>query len=214
MISHLDKDVGRIMKLLAELGLDDNTLVMFSSDNGTTHLDKEVDFEFFESVGPLRGLKGSLYEGGIRVPMIARWPGKIEPSTTTDHISAFWDVMPTIAEVAGTKPPEGIDGVSFAPTLLGRPDEQKQRGYMYWEFTGYGGQQAVRMGDWKGVRQNMLRKNNPDPLAIELYDLKEDIGESRDVAAEHPEIVARIRNIMTAGRVPSKLFPIPLIEGK
>ena len=171
-----------------------------------------MDYEFFESVGPLRGLKGSLYEGGIRVPMIARWPGKIEPSTTTDHPSAFWDVMPTIAEVTGTKVPKGIDGVSFAPTLLGQPDQQKQPEYLYWEFTGYGGQQAVRMGDWKAVRQNMLRRNNPDPLKIELYNLKDDIGESRDVAAENPEIVARMRKIMKTGRVPSELFPIAPLD--
>jgi arylsulfatase len=212
MISRLDKDVGRIMALLKELGLDEDTLVMFSSDNGTTHLEKEVDYEFFESVGPLRGLKGSLYEGGIRVPMIARWPGKIEPSTTTDHISAFWDVVPTIAEVIGAEPPKGIDGISFAPTLLGRADEQKQHEYLYWEFPSYGGQQAVRMGDWKADRQEMLRRNNPDPLKIELYNLKDDVGESRDVAAEHPEIVARMRKIMESEHVPSELFPMPPID--
>ena len=183
MISRLDRDTGLLMKQLKELGLDNNTLVIFSSDNGTTHLDKEVDFEFFESVGPLRGLKGSLYEGGIRVPMIARWPGKIKPSTTTDHVSGFYDVMPTIAEVVGIEPPPGIDGISFAPTLFGQPERQQQHEFLYWEFGGYGGQQAVRMGDWKGVRQNMLRRNNPDPLKIELYNLRDDIGESRDVAA-------------------------------
>jgi len=212
MISRLDKDVGRIMALIRELGLDKETLVMFSSDNGTTHLEKEADYEFFESVGPLRGLKGSLYEGGIRVPMIARWPGKIEPGTTTDHISAFCDVMPTIAEVTGTELPKGIDGVSFLPTLLGRPDEQKQHDHLYWEFTGYGGQQAVRMGPWKAVRQNMLRRNNREPLRIELYNLEKDIGESQDVAAEHPEIVARMRKVMQSEHVPSKLFPMPPID--
>jgi len=212
MISRLDKDVGRIMALLDELGLDDNTLVMFSSDNGTTHLEKEVDYEFFKSVGPLRGLKGSLYEGGIRVPMIARWPGKIKPSTTTDHISAFWDVLPTIAEVTGAEPPKGIDGISFAPALLGKPERQKRHEHLYWEFPGYGGQQAVRMGDWKAVRQGMLRRNNPDPLKIELYNLKDDIGESHDVAAEQPEIVARMRKILQAEHVPSELFPMPPID--
>jgi arylsulfatase len=160
----------------------------------------------------LRGLKGSLYEGGIRVPMIARWPGKIKPSTTTDHISAFCDVMPTIAEVTGTRPPEGIDGVSFAPTLFGRTQDQRQHEYLYWEFPGYGGQQAVRMGPWKAVRQQMLRRNNPDPLKIELYNLDEDIGESRDVAAKNPEIVARLRQIMKAARVPSEVFPMPPID--
>ena len=211
MISRLDKDVGLIMALLDELGLDDNTLVMFTSDNGTTHLKDEVDYDFFKSVGPLRGLKGSLYEGGIRVPMIARWPGRIKPSTTTDHVSAFWDVLPTIAEVTATRPPENTDGISFAPTLLGRTDQQQHK-CLYWEFPSYGGQQAVRMGDWKAVRQNMLRRNNRDPLKIELYNLKDDIGESRDVAAEHPEIVARMRNTMQSERVPSELFPMSPID--
>jgi arylsulfatase A len=212
MISRLDKDVGRIMALLEELDLDDNTLVMFSSDNGTTHLGKEVDYEFFESVGPLRGLKGSLYEGGIRVPMIARWTGKIKAATVTDHVSAFWDVLPTIAEVTGTEPPKGIDGISFAPTLLGRPAEQKQHEFLYWEFTGYGGQQGVRMGNWKAVRQGMLRRNNPDPLKIELYSLKDDVGESQDVAADQPDVVARLRKIMQSEHVPSELFPMPPID--
>jgi arylsulfatase len=212
MISRLDKDVGRILGLLHELGLDDNTLVMFSGDNGTTHLEKEVDCEFFRSVGPLRGLKGSLYEGGIRVPMIARWSGKIKPGTTSNHVSAFWDVLPTIAELSGVKPPEPIDGISFAPTLLGQPDRQKRHEFLYWEFPGYGGQQAVRLGDWKAVRQGMLRRNNQQPLRIELYDLTNDIGESRDVAAEHPEIVARARKIMQSEHVPSVLFPMPPID--
>jgi arylsulfatase len=212
MITHLDTDVGRIMKLLRELDLDDSTLVMFSSDNGTTHLDQEVDYEFFESVGPLRGLKGSLYEGGIRVPMIARWPGKIEAGSVTDHISAFWDVMPTIAEVTGTTAPQPIDGISFAPTLLARPQEQRQHEFLYWEFPGYGGQQAVRMGPWKAVRQNMLRRNNPDPLKIELYNLVDHIGESRDVAAEHPDVVAKLRAIMDEQHTPSKLFPMAPLD--
>ncbi len=212
MISRLDRDTGKIMKQLKQLGLDDNTLVMFTSDNGTTHLEQEVDYEFFESVKPLRGLKGSLYEGGIRVPMIARWTGKIKPDTTTDLISGFSDVMPTIAEVVGIKPPSGIDGISFAPTLLGHPERQKKHEFLYREFTGYGGQQAVWMGDWKGIRQNILRRNNPDPLKIELYNLRDDISESHDVAAEHPEIVARIRKIMETEHVPSPIFPMPPID--
>lgn len=212
MISRLDKDVGRILALVKELGLDDDTLVLFSSDNGTTHLEKEVDYEFFDSVGPLRGLKGSLYEGGIRVPMIARWPGKIRPGATADLVSAFWDVMPTIAEITGTDAPENIDGISFAPTLLDRAKDQKTHGFLYWEFAAYGGQQAVRMGDWKGIRQNMLLRKNPDPLKIELYDLKEDIGEARDVAADHPDIVAKIAEIMRAGRSPSQQFPFAPLD--
>lgn len=212
MISRLDKDVGRIMALLEELELSDKTIVMFSSDNGTTHLDSEVDHVFFQSVGPLRGLKGSLYEGGIRVPMIARWPGRIRPFTQSDHLSAFWDVLPTLAELAGATPPEGIDGISFAPTLLGMPEKQRQHEHLYWEFPGYGGQQAVRMGPWKGVRQNMLRAGNPEPLRIELYNLRDDIGESKDLAARHPEMVARIERIMADEHVPSERFPMPPID--
>jgi arylsulfatase len=212
MISRLDRDVGRIIKLLSELGIERDTIVMFSSDNGTTHLKKEVDYEFFASVGPLRGLKGSVYEGGIRVPMIARWPGKIEPGSVTDHISAFWDVMPTIAELTGTKPPAGIDGISFLPTLLGQPQKQRKHEFLYWEFPSYGGQQAVRMGKWKAVRQKMLRRNNPDPLRIELYDLEHDIGEQHDVAAKYPEIVERIRRIMEREHTPSRLFPLRPID--
>ena len=212
MISRLDKSVGQIMAQLERFGLDDNTLVMFSSDNGTTHLEQEVDYKFFESVGPLRELKGSLYEGGIRVPMIARWKGKIEPSTTTDLPSAFYDVMPTLAEVAGVDAPDGIDGISFLPTLLGRSGKQKKHDFLYWEFTGYGGQQAVRMGPWKAVRQNMLQKNNPDPLKIELYNLADDIGEQNDLAAERPEIVDKARKLMKSQRVPSEIFKMPPLD--
>jgi arylsulfatase len=212
MVSRLDKDAGRIVALLDKLGLGENTLVMFSSDNGTTHLDKEVDAVFFKSVGPLRGLKGSLYEGGIRVPMIARWTGKIDPGTTSDHVSMFCDVLPTVAEITGTVPPENIDGISFAPTLLGKPEAQKQHEYLYWEFPGYGGQQAVRMGDWKAVRQNMLKKGNPDPLKIELYNLKQDVGEQNDLAAKHPELVAKARAIMKQAHTPSELFPMKPLD--
>ncbi len=202
MITRLDKEVGRILALLDELGLRENTLVMFSSDNGTTHLGQEVDYEFFNSVGPLRGLKGSVYEGGIRVPMIARWPGKIEPGTKTDLISAFYDVMPTLCEVVGAPIPPQTDGISFLPTLLGQDDQPKHE-FLYWEFYGYGGQQAVRMGDWKGVRQKCHR--NPQG-PIELYNLKNDIAEQVDVADEHPEIVARIEEIMKQQHSPSALF--------
>ncbi len=212
MISRLDGDVGRLMAQLEKLGLDDNTLVLFSSDNGTTHLEQEVDYEFFESVGPLRGLKGSLYEGGIRVPMIARWKGKIRPSTTTDLPSAFCDVMPTLAEVAGAEIPAGIDGISFLPTLLGQPEKQKKHDFLYWEFAGYGGQQAVRMGPWKAVRQNMLRKNNPDPLKIELFNLAEDVGEQNDLAAEKPEIVEKARDLMSREHTPSQIFKMPPLD--
>jgi arylsulfatase A len=213
MISHLDRGIGQIMKLVKDLGLDERTLVIFSSDNGPTHgRVGGSDSEFFRSAGPFRGLKGSLYEGGIRVPMIARWPGKIAPGGVSEHVGAFWDVLPTIAEVTGATPPKEIDGISFVPTLLGREPEQKRHDYLYWEFPSYGGQQAVRLGDWKAVRQGMLRKGNKDPLRIELYDLKTDIGEQRDLAAQHPEMVAKARDIMRTAHEPSKLFPLAPID--
>ncbi|QDV21040.1 Arylsulfatase [Gimesia panareensis] len=212
MITHMDKGVGQIMNLLKELNLDDNTVVFFTSDNGPTY-DRlgGSDSVFFESAGPWRGFKGSLYEGGIRVPLVVRWPGHIAPGGVTDHLSAFWDVMPTIAQLTGTKAPADIDGISFVPTLLGEPQEQKQHEYLYWEFPAYTGQQAVHMGDWKGVRQNLLRKKNPQ-MKIELYNLKNDPGEQNDVADQHPEIVARIKSIMKTGRTPSKMFPFPALD--
>lgn len=208
MVSFLDSQVGRIMNLLVELGLDDNTLVVFTSDNGPTY--NRIggsDSDFFASAGPLRGLKGSLYEGGIRVPWIARWPGRIETGAVSDHISASWDVLPTLTEIVDLPVPDGIDGLSLVPTLL-KNKEQEKHEYLYWEFPSYGGQQVVRIGDWKGVRQRMQKGN----LEIELYNLSEDIGESNNVADEHPDIVKRIREIMNSHRIPSKNFPIKALD--
>ena len=190
MITRLDGDVGRILDLLAELDIDDDTLVMFTSDNGPCEAGGS-DWEFFDANGPLRGIKRDLYEGGIRVPMIARWPGRIEPSSSTDHPSAFWDLLPTCAELAGADVPEGVDGISFLPALLGRP--QKKHDYLYWEFYEKGGKQAVRFGDWKGVRLNV--QGAPE-APIELYNLKADLGEQIDLAAEEPELVEKITKIM------------------
>jgi arylsulfatase A-like enzyme len=184
MITRMDRDIGRVFALLKELGLDEDTLVMFSSDNGPCAAGGQ-DYRFFESQGPLRGIKRDLYDGGIRVPTIARWPGKIDPGAVSEHVSAFWDVLPTFAELAGVEPPADIDGISMAPALLGRGDEQKQHEYLYWEHKG---DQAVRMGDWKGVRNK-----GGD---IELFDLGADIGEKNDLAAGHPDIVARMRDMM------------------
>lgn len=194
MISFMDKQVGRIVAQLEELGLTDNTIIVFSSDNGPTHLNPQVDVKFFDSAGGLRGLKGSLYEGGIRVPMIAYWPGKVRPGTTSDHTSAFQDVMPTLADLAGAKAPQNIDGISFAPTLLGK-GRQKPHRYLVWEFHGYGGQQAVRMGTWKALRRNCYR--NPDG-PIELYNLATDPAERTNIADQHPELVQRIADILKA----------------
>jgi len=197
MVSRMDKDVGRIMTLLQALGLYDNTLVIFSSDNGPTYAGGS-DAGFFESAGPLRGLKGSVWEGGIRVPFIARWPGRIQPGTKSDHVCAFWDFLPTCAELLGEQPPTGIDGVSVLPTLLGRSEQQKKHRYLYWELDN---QQAVRMDDWKAVRLKPAQK-------IQLFDLKTDPGEQKDVAAEHPDLVVRFEEILVSGRTDSEVFPL------
>jgi arylsulfatase A-like enzyme len=208
MISRMDRDIGRMMELLKRKGIDQNTLVIFTSDNGATFL-KGLDSKFFNSAGGLHGYKADLYEGGIRVPMIARWPGKIAPGSTSDFAAAFYDVLPTLAELAGATPPANVDGLSFVPTLLGKP--QKPHEYLYWEFTEKAGQQAVRMGDWKGVRRN-VKKMPEGP--IELYDLKTDPAESKDLAADHPDVVAKIAEIMRSGRTESKEFPLREIKRK
>lgn len=198
MVTRMDKDVGRIMSLLKDLALDDNTLVIFTSDNGPT-FNGGSDSAFFESAKPLRGLKGSVYEGGIRVPYIARWPGRIKAASTSNHISAFWDFLPTCCELIGESPPRDIDGISMLPTLFGRDQDQRKHEYLYWELRG---QQAIRMGKWKALRLKPGRK-------IQLYDLDSDIAESKDLADEHPEIVAEMAEIFRAGRTESEVFPLP-----
>ena len=212
MISRVDRYIGNVLNLVKELGLEKNTIVVFTSDNGTTHLKLEVDYDFFESVKPLRGLKGSLYEGGVRVPLIVKWPGKVKAGSTSDYRTGFEDWMPTLLDLinAKTKAPKTIDGISIAPMLLGAA--QPPREFLYREFTGYGGQQAVWMGPWKGVRQNLLRKSNKTPLKIQLFNLKTDTAEAKDVAAQHPEVVTQIRRHMEAQHTPSKIFPIPAID--
>jgi len=197
MVTRMDKDVGRIMSLLKDLALDDNTLVIFTSDNGPT-FNGGSDSAFFESAKPLRGLKGSVYEGGIRVPYIARWPGRIKAACTNNHISAFWDFLPTCCELIGEDPPRDIDGISMLPTLFGRYQQQRKHEYLYWELNG---QQAIRMGKWKALRLKPGRK-------IEFYDLDSDIAESKDLADEHPEVVARMAEIFKTGRTESEVFPL------
>ena len=184
LITRLDRDVGALLRKLKDLGLDENTVVFFSSDNGT-HKEGGADPQFFKSSGPLRGYKRDLYEGGIRVPMIVRWPGKIKAGAVSEDVWAFWDFMPTAAELAGAKAPSGLDGVSVAPALLG--GKQEAHPPLYWEFHERGFTRAVRMGDWKAVSLG------PDK-SLELYDLKADVGETQNVADKHPEIVKRIED--------------------
>ncbi len=195
MISRLDSDVGRIMMELRELGLDENTLVMFSSDNGP-HREGGADPEFFKSSGPLRGIKRDLYEGGIRVPMIARLPGKINPGQVSEHAGAFWDILPTMVELAGGEIPAGIDGISMVPALMG--GVQPSHDCLYWEFRG---KQAVLQGDWKAVRLSPGEKT-------ELYNLAADLSETKDVAGDNPEKVEELTQLFDSARIESELFPL------
>jgi arylsulfatase A-like enzyme len=203
MVTRMDRDVGALMKRLKELKLDDDTIVFCSSDNGP-HKEGGNDPKFFESSGPFRGIKRDLYEGGIRMPLLARWPGKIKEGTVSDHVCAFWDFLPTAAELCGTKAPKGIDGLSLVPTLLGAKAagrEQEKHDFLYWEFHEGGTKQAVRTGDWKAVR---LKPKGP----LELYDLKADPGEKKNVADKQPDVVEKIETYLKTARTESKDWPI------
>jgi len=204
MISRMDGDIGKLMAKLKELRLDENTLVMFSSDNGP-HKEGGADPGFNKSSGPLRGYKRDLYEGGIRVPMLARWPEKIKAGSKTNHISAFWDFLPTCCELAGIETPQDIDGISILPTLLGQTQNQKKHEFLYWEFHEQGKKQAVRTGDWKGIRLNVAK--DPD-VPIELYNLKTDIAEEHNIAEKNPDIIAKMADHMKASRTPSEHWPL------
>lgn len=202
MITLLDNQVGEILDKLKAYGLDGNTLVIFTSDNGP-HMEAGADPEYFDSNGPFRGYKRDLYEGGIREPMLARWPDKIKPGTKTDHLSAFWDVMPTLAEIVNVKPPNDIQGISFLPTLLGK-QKQKEHEYLYWEFHELGGRQAVRKDNWKYIVYNAMNK---DKKNIALFNIQKDPGELENVAEQNTQIVKELQEVMDRSRVPSPQFP-------
>lgn len=204
MITRFDRDIGELFVHLKRLGLDEKTLVMFTSDNGA-HREGGPDYEpeFFKASGPLRGIKRDLTEGGIRVPLIVRWPGRISPGTVSHHPSYFGDIMATYAEIAGAKLPPNLDSISMAPTLLGR-GTQSRHPYLYWEFYERGVSQAVLLdGRWKGIRRAEVT------APIELYDLDRDIGEAANLAAQHPAVVARIAEIMRSAHVPNEHWMIP-----
>ena len=199
MIARMDRDIGKIMDLLDTHGLTEDTLIFFTSDNGPNDRDG-VTAEFFNNNGPFRGYKGELYEGGIRVPMVAKWPGKIPEGVVNNTPWAFWDLLPTFAELAGAEHPEQIDGISMISALQNEPQESHE--YFYWETTSSGFTQAVRMGDWKAIWVGI---ENP----VELYNLAEDISESNNIAADHPDIVAKATELFTSARTPSKHWPMP-----
>jgi len=212
LISSLDDHVGKLMDALARNGLADNTLVVFTSDNGTTHRRRDserfvggTDPEFFNSTRGLRGYKGSVYEGGLRVPCIFRWPGKIKPGTVTDYPSFFPDHFATICDFLDVRPPGKRDGISLLPVLLnsGRP----RRNPMLWVFAEYGGQVAVRLGDYKIVRQQL---NTEQPGPWEVYDISKDIGETTNLASKNPDLIKKARKILDAQTSPNPVFPVKL----
>ena len=197
MIRDIDRDMGKVFQLLKDLNLDDNTIVIFTSDNGP-HQEGGHIAEYFDSNGDLRGIKRDLYEGGVREPLIVRWPGKIKPGITSAHVSGFQDFLSTLAEISGVDHSQ-VDGISMLPTLLGQPEKQKQHPYLYWEFLEQGGKQAVLLDKFKGIRLNT--KKNPN-APIELYDITQDIRERTNIADRHPDITSRIAKIMKQAHTP------------
>ena len=201
MVSHMDGDIGKLNTLLKELGLDENTIIIFASDNGP-HVEGGNDPKFFNSSGGLRGNKRSLYEGGIRTPFIVKWPGNVEAGSVSNHVSAFWDIFPTFCDVAGVETPEDVDGISFLPELLG--EKQAEHDLLYWEFHGYtGDKQAIRKGKWKAVRVKITKENTP----IELYDLESDPYEKINIAEQHPDVVAQMKKLFEKEHEESIEFP-------
>jgi arylsulfatase A-like enzyme len=194
MMTRMDNDIGRLMSLLKELDLENDTIVFFTSDNGP----REQGAKLFQSAGPFRGIKRDLYEGGIREPMIVRWPGKVKPGATSEQVWTFWDVLPTLADIAGAKSTSDIDGISMLPALYGQ--NQSRQDFLYWEFHERGFDQAVRMGDWKAVR------HNKGPL--ELFYLEKDPGEAKNVSRENPTVVQKIEEYLKTARSDSTAWPI------
>jgi arylsulfatase len=207
MVTRMDRSVGRIVEKVKALGLEKDTLIIFTSDNGPAHNYGGTDSTFFKSAGDLRGLKGSLYEGGIRVPFVAYWPDHIRAGSTCDERYYFPDLMPTLCAIAGAEPAKDVDGIIFTRPLS-EPGPRQRHEFLYWEFPSYGGQQAVIEGDWKAVRQNLSK----GAIKTELYDLAKDPNETTDVAAKHPDVLARLEARMKQQHVPNPDFPLPAID--
>ncbi|MAT48017.1 MAG: N-acetylgalactosamine-6-sulfatase [Verrucomicrobiaceae bacterium] len=201
MMTALDHGIGRVLESLEEHGIDKDTIILLSSDNGP-HKEGGHMPDYFNSGGGLRGHKRDLYEGGIRCPLLVRWPGKVKAGSTSDHISAHWDLFPTFCELADTDLPQNLDGISFLSTLLGKP--QKQHDYLYWEFFEGGGKRAVRIGKWKAVQNQVNRKGQNAP--IEIYDLENDRAETSNLAAQSSELITRVRRIFKEAHTPSPLW--------
>lgn len=202
MISRMDSDIGRLLETLKKQGIDKNTIIVFTSDNGA-----EYNSPFFENNKPFKGKKRDVYEGGVHVPFVVRWTDKVKAGSTTDHISAFWDFLPTACEIAGVKPSIDIDGISYLPTLLGNVKKQKQHEYLYWEFNEGTPKQGIRQGNWKFVK--LWEK------PVELYDLSKDIGETTNLAEKHPEVVEKFTKLLQSARTADPNYDlVPVKQGK
>jgi arylsulfatase A len=221
MITRLDREIGKLLAMIDEFGLRENTIVVFTSDNGPLW-DRfgGTDTDFFNSAGGLRGRKGNYYEGGFRVPCIVRWTGKVAAGKTSERVVGAEDWLPTFLELAGAKQstPPGIDGISFAPTLMGKT--QSERPFLYRESQAYGGQASVRVGNWKAIRLNLhpaaggKKAKTSEPTTLELYDLAKDSAETTNVAAQHPDVVKKLSAIMKEQHVPTKLWPIRTLDAE
>ena len=218
MVTRMDREIGRLVQLLKEKGVYENTLIVFSSDNGATFDIGGAHTDFFDSNGGLRGYKGGMYEGGIRVPCIVSWPGKIQAGAVSDQMSGFEDWFPTLLEIAGLTPQNQhpCDGISLVPVLFDEQNNRPRRTWLYREAPGYGGQQTAMIGDWKALRIGLLPAKRAgkaiDKVPIELYNLKDDPAETTDVAAQYPEKVKELLDLMNRERFPSALFPMPLLD--
>ncbi|MBQ2621783.1 MAG: arylsulfatase [Thermoguttaceae bacterium] len=202
MVTRLDDTVGQVLDLLKELGLEEDTIVIFTSDNGPHHEGGHRP-DFFNSSGAVRGLKRDLYDGGIREPFVIQWKGKIQPGSVTEHVAAFWDILPTFAELTGAKTPDNLDGISLVPTLLGDPDSQKSHEYLYWEFHEMGGKRAIRFGDFKAVQNDMNKKPRGK---IEIYNIVKDPKELNNLADERPDLVQKARKILNSARTSNPIW--------
>ncbi len=207
MMKYLDDSIGQIIATLEHEKLLENTLVIFTSDNGPAN-EGGYKTNYLDSNGPLRGNKRDLYEGGIRVPLIASWPAAIKPGQTSDHPSAFWDFLPTVCELINQPTPKDIQGISFLPTLLGK-GEQPKHPHLYWEHHEQDFRRAIQVGDWKLVQTNVAL---PDKITTELFDLSKDLGETTDISKQHPEKTAELLKLIQTARTPSTLFPVPAVD--
>jgi uncharacterized sulfatase len=201
MITRMDRDVGKLLDVLNELDLADRTLVIFSSDNGP-HNESNHHLDRFNPSGPLRGTKRALFEGGIRVPTIAWWPGRIKRGTVSDHVGYFGDIYATACDLVGRNIPANLDSISFLSTLTGQPERQREHDYLYWEFYEQGSRQAVRFGEWKGIREPMFTGK------VALYNLETDLGETKDISAEHADTTEKAIRFMDAAHVPDERWRV------